>query len=49
MRGPHAAFSDTGGAVDAWSRGRGFEKLGFDALTGGASEPIPTEYAVFQG
>ena len=49
VRGPHAAFSDTGGAVDAWARGRGFEKLGFDALTGGASEPIPTEYAVFQG
>ena len=49
VRGPFAAFSDTGGAVDTWNYGRGFERLGIEALADPDLEPTPTEYAVFQG
>ena len=49
VRGPFAAFSDTGGAVDTWNHGRGFERVGVESLTDPDLEPTPTEYAVFQG
>lgn len=49
VRGPFGAFSDTGGAVDTWNHGRGFERLGIEALSDPDLEPTPTEYAVFQG
>jgi len=49
VRGPFAAFSDTGGAVDTWNHGRGFERLGIESLTDPDLSPTPTEYAVFQG
>jgi hypothetical protein len=49
VRGPFAAFSDTGGAVDTWNHGRGFERLGIEALADPDLRPTPTEYAVFQG
>ena len=49
VRGPFAAFSDTGGAVDTWNHRRGFERLGIEALSDPDLEPTPTEYAVFQG
>ncbi|HEU5059388.1 MAG TPA: CehA/McbA family metallohydrolase [Kofleriaceae bacterium] len=49
VRGPFAAFSDTGGAVDTWNHGRGFERIGVESLSDPDLEPTPTEYAVFQG
>lgn len=49
VRGPFAAFSDTGGAVDTWNHGRGFERLGIESLSDPDLTPTPTEYAVFQG
>ena len=49
VRGPFAAFSDTGGAVDTWNHGRGFERVGIESLSDPDLEPTPTEYAVFQG
>ena len=49
VRGPFAAFSDTGGSVDTWNHGRGFERIGIESLSDPDLEPTPTEYAVFQG
>jgi hypothetical protein len=49
VRGPFAAFSDTGGAVDTWNHGRGFERLGVESLSDPDIGETPTTYAVFQG
>lgn len=48
IRGPFAAFNDTGGAVEAWSPRRGFASLGLDALLD-ANNPVPIPYTLYQG
>jgi hypothetical protein len=48
IRAPFAAFTDTGGDVESWGAGRGFERLGIEAITS-AADPAPVDYVVYQG
>jgi hypothetical protein len=47
IRGPFAAFNDTGGEVAAWSPTRGFERLGIGSIAD-LGEPAPIEYTLYQ-
>jgi len=46
-QGPMGSLADTGGVVNVWGSGRGFEKLGIDALSS-LSEKAPVDYVVYQ-
>lgn len=48
MRGPFGTLSDTGGEVEVWAPTRGFERLGIEAIAGGAGK-APVDYVVYQG
>jgi hypothetical protein len=47
-QGPMGSLADTGGVVNVWGSGRGFESLGIDALAN-LSAKAPIDYAVYQG
>ncbi|MCE9576326.1 MAG: CehA/McbA family metallohydrolase [Deltaproteobacteria bacterium] len=46
--GPMGSLADTGGVVDVWGSGRGFEKLGIEALAN-LSAKSAIDFAVYQG
>jgi len=47
-QGPMGSLADTGGVINVWGNGRGFEELGIDALSS-LSAKSPIDYTVYQG
>ncbi|MBZ0238171.1 MAG: CehA/McbA family metallohydrolase [Deltaproteobacteria bacterium] len=45
--GPLGMLNDTGGEVEAWGNGRGFERAGVEALTT-LTDPSPIDFVVYQ-
>lgn len=45
--GPMGMLNDTGGEIEAWGNGRGFERAGVEALTT-LTDPSPIDFVVYQ-
>ena len=48
VAGPLGTLADTGGATEAWTNARGFERADISAL-GSLGNPQPSDYVVYQG
>ncbi|MEZ4367753.1 MAG: CehA/McbA family metallohydrolase [Kofleriaceae bacterium] len=47
ITGPYGTLADSGGEVEVWGNGRGFERAGLEDITA-LAEPAPVDYVVYQ-